>query len=259
MNVRKNLIRAFGKNVKGRQKSHKWRQLKLATAAGIRTTTISEIERGATNARLSTVESIAQALRVDPVAFMNRLSDSKRTFARQEAVFISGGWEEIGHGSPWHRSREQTCNFTSSAKNLSQLDLATLADVRMGTISEIELAKTNPQVSMTESIALALQINPTFFVRRPARCDALLIGWPVPARGSRPKPQRSRVPTLLPIDRLYPQARSRSALQQLLAQLSNAMPFDLDERAPGCYRALRLRAAFRSSGFSTLGHIHRHN
>ena len=38
----------------------------------------------------------------------------------------------------------------------------------MGTISEIELIKTDPQVSLIESIALALQIDPTFLVRRPA-------------------------------------------------------------------------------------------
>lgn len=41
-----------------------------------------------------------------------------------------------------------------------------------------------------------------------------------------------------PFDRLYPQASGQSALQQLLAQLSNAMPFDLDERAPASYREL---------------------
>ena len=62
--------------------------------------------------------------------------------------------------------------FHRLQQNLSQLDLAMLVGVRMGTISEIELAKTNPQVSMIESIALALQIDPTFLVRRPANDKA---------------------------------------------------------------------------------------
>ena len=41
-----------------------------------------------------------------------------------------------------------------------------------------------------------------------------------------------------PFDRLYPQDSGQSALQQLLAQLSNVMPFDLDEREPVSYREL---------------------
>ena len=41
-----------------------------------------------------------------------------------------------------------------------------------------------------------------------------------------------------PFDRLYPQTSGQSAIQQLLAQLSNVMPFDLDEREPVSYREL---------------------
>ncbi len=41
-----------------------------------------------------------------------------------------------------------------------------------------------------------------------------------------------------PFDRLYPQQSGQSALQQLLTQLSNAMPFDLDEKGPASYRGL---------------------
>ncbi len=33
--------------------------------------------------------------------------------------------------------------------------------------------KTNPQVSLIESIALALQIDPTFLVRRPANDETV--------------------------------------------------------------------------------------
>ncbi|MCY3789043.1 MAG: helix-turn-helix transcriptional regulator [Gemmatimonadetes bacterium] len=51
----------------------------------------------------------------------------------------------------------------------SQATLATLADVRMGTISEIEIGKSNPRVSTVESIALALRLDPTFLVHRPVK------------------------------------------------------------------------------------------
>ena len=39
-------------------------------------------------------------------------------------------------------------------------------------------------------------------------------------------------------DRLYPQDNRQSALQQLLAQLSSAMPYDLAAAGPESYRGL---------------------
>ncbi len=41
-----------------------------------------------------------------------------------------------------------------------------------------------------------------------------------------------------PFDRLYPQDNRQSALQQLLAQLSSVMPYDLAAAGPGRYRDL---------------------
>ena len=38
---------------------------------------------------------------------------------------------------------------------------------------------------------------------------------------------------LVDFDRFYPQENGQSALQQLLAQLASALPFDLDEIEPG--------------------------
>ena len=53
--------------------------------------TTSEIERGKTNARLSTVESLAKAFQVKPDELLNCLSAKGKTIAREEEVFISEG------------------------------------------------------------------------------------------------------------------------------------------------------------------------
>ena len=171
MIVRKSLIRSFGRNVRGRRKRRKWSQVDLATLAHLKNTTISKIERGACNSRLSTVESIALALRADPTELLNRLSARGKTLEREVPVFISEGWEEIDHGRNLVQTFGANVRFHRARQDLSQVELARLAHVRSGTISEVELAKSNPRVSTVESIALALQIDPTFLVRRPAKDD----------------------------------------------------------------------------------------
>ena len=40
---------------------------------------------------------------------------------------------------------------------------------------------------------------------------------------------------MIAFDKYYPQDNGQSALQQLLAQLANALPFDLDEMEPGLH------------------------
>ena len=168
MIVRKSLINAFGRNVKGRRKRRHWRQAELARRAHLKVKTISEIERGLTNARLSTVESIALAFQVGPAELLNRLSAKGKTLDREEAVFISEGWDAVDHGRNLVQAFGANVRFHRTRQNLSQAQLARLTHVRMGTISEIELAKSNPRVSTVESLALALQIDPMFLVRRPA-------------------------------------------------------------------------------------------
>ena len=58
--------------------------------------------------------------------------------------------------------------FHRTRQELTQALLARLVYLRMGTISELELAKSNPRISTVESLALALQIDPMFLIRRPA-------------------------------------------------------------------------------------------
>ena len=78
MFVLRSLIRAFGRNVKGQRKRRKWHQVELARRAHPKAKTISEIERGLTIARLSTVEAIALASPVGPSELLNRLSAKGR-------------------------------------------------------------------------------------------------------------------------------------------------------------------------------------
>ncbi len=171
MIVRRSLIRAFGRNVKRQRKRRKWRQADLATLAHLKLMTVNKIERGATNARLSTVESLALAFSADPAELLNRLSAREKTLAREEAMFVSEGWGGIDHGRNLVQAFGANVRFHRIRQDLTQGDLARMAHVRVGTISEIELAKTNPRVSTVESIALALQIDPTFLVRRPANVE----------------------------------------------------------------------------------------
>ena len=46
------------------------------------------------------------------------------------------------------------------------------------------------------------------------------------------------VSAMWPFDDLYPQDSGQSAIQQLQAQLANALPFDLDASGPETYRGL---------------------
>ena len=172
MIVRKSLINAFGRNVRGRRKRRHWLQVDLAQRAELKAKTISEIERGKTNALLSTVESLAQAFQVKPDELLNRLSAKGKTIAREEEVFISEGWEDLDHGQSLVQAFGANLRFHRIRQNLSQAQLAQMAYLRMGTISEIELAKSNPRVSTVESLALALQIDPMFLARRPVTKEA---------------------------------------------------------------------------------------
>ena len=167
MIVRRSLILAFGRNVKGRRNRRKWVQAELARRADLKAATISKIERGATNARLSTVESIAQAFQIEPAELLNRLSAKNKTLDRQEMAFRAEGWEDVDHGNTLMLAFAANLRFHRTRRNLSQALLARLVYLRMGTISELELAKSNPRISTVESLALTLQIDPMFLIRRP--------------------------------------------------------------------------------------------
>ena len=171
MIVHKGLIRAFGQNVKGRRQRRKWLQVNLAERADLKTATISRIERGETNARLSTVEAIARAFQIDPADLLSRLSARRKTLDREEAVFDGNGWEDVDHGSDLVQAFGANVRFHRTRLELSQAKLARRARLRSVTISEIELAKSAARVSTVESIAQALQIDSTFLVRRPENDD----------------------------------------------------------------------------------------
>ena len=169
MIVRRSLIMAVARNVKGRRKRRRWLQAKLAERADLKPRTIGQIERGQTNARLSTVEAIARAFRIEPAELMNRLTAKRKTLAREEAVFVREGWAQLDHGATLVQAFAANLRFHRTRKKLSQAALAQAAHLRMGTISELELAKSNPRISTVESLAQALQIDPVFLVRRPAK------------------------------------------------------------------------------------------
>ena len=96
MVVRKSLIKAFGRNVRGRRKRRHWLQTDLARRAHLKAKTISEIERGETNARLSTVESLALAFQIKPDELLNRLSAKGKTIAREEEGLHQRGMDGPG-------------------------------------------------------------------------------------------------------------------------------------------------------------------
>lgn len=169
MIVRRSLIMAVARNVKGRRKRRHWLQTELALRADLKPRTISEIELGKTNARLSTVEAIARAFRIEPAELMNRQSAKRKTLSREEEVFIREGWEDVYHGTTLAQAFAANLRFHRKRQKLSQAVLAQRAYLRMGTISELELAKSNPRISTVESLALALQTDPMFLVRRPAK------------------------------------------------------------------------------------------
>lgn len=166
MIVRKSLIRAFGRNVKGRRKRRRWLQAELAQRAQLKAKTIGEIERGETNARLSSVESIALAFQIEPAELLNRLTAKGNGLALEEEIFILAGWTAADHGRTLVQAFGANVRFHRTRQDLSQAQLARLSHMRMGTISEIELAKSTPRISTVESLALALQIDPMFLVRR---------------------------------------------------------------------------------------------
>ena len=99
MIVRRSLIGATGRNIRGRRKRRRWRQGELARRSDLRLATISKIGLGKTNARLSTVEAIAWSFRIEPAELMNRLSAKRKTLFREEEAFIREGWEQLDHGT----------------------------------------------------------------------------------------------------------------------------------------------------------------
>lgn len=163
------ILPEVARNVKGRRKRRHWLQAELARHADLKAKTIGQIERGQTNARLSTVESIARAFRIEPAELMNRLTAKRKTLSREEEVFIREGWAQLDHGTSLAQAFAANLRFHRTRQKLSQAVLARLAYLRMGTISELELAKSNPRISTVESLALALQIDPVFLVREPAK------------------------------------------------------------------------------------------
>ena len=65
------LITVFGKNVRYRRKWRRWTQEDLAERANLHPMAISQIERGATNPRLGTVQAIAEAFKLDPTTLLD--------------------------------------------------------------------------------------------------------------------------------------------------------------------------------------------
>lgn len=89
-------------------------------------------------------------------------------------------------------------------------------------------------VSVTvPTVAEILRIKAVLILRRNATRDYLEFA----ALANRLSPADC-VQAMNTFDRLYPQDSGQSATQQLLAQLSNPLPYDLDEREPASYREL---------------------
>ena len=66
------LLNTLGENTKTLRQKAKLSQQKLATASGLATSTISEIESGrAYNVQLATVTAIARQLKIDPVKLLH--------------------------------------------------------------------------------------------------------------------------------------------------------------------------------------------
>jgi transcriptional regulator with XRE-family HTH domain len=60
------LAEQFGDNVRSLRRSYGWTQLVVGELAGLHRTEIQKLERGKREPRLSTIVSVAAALRVDP-------------------------------------------------------------------------------------------------------------------------------------------------------------------------------------------------
>ena len=65
-----NLATNFAKNLKKTRELKKWSQNKLATRAKISVSYVSMLERGNRSAPLNTVEQVAKALKVEPLALL---------------------------------------------------------------------------------------------------------------------------------------------------------------------------------------------
>ncbi len=75
----------------------------------------------------------------------------------------------MDHGAILAQAFAANPRFHRTRKKPSQAVLAQLAHLRLGTISELDLAKSNLRTSTVESLALALRIDPMFLVGRPAK------------------------------------------------------------------------------------------
>jgi transcriptional regulator with XRE-family HTH domain len=64
--VMNDLSRKFGENVRALRNEKKWSQTRLAERSGLHWSYISRVERGVCMPRLTNVEKIARALRVQP-------------------------------------------------------------------------------------------------------------------------------------------------------------------------------------------------
>ncbi len=78
------------------------------------------------------------------------------------------------------------------------------------------------------TLAEILRIKAILILRRNAARDYLDFVALASALGD-----EGTADALRPFDRLYPQANGESPLQQLVVQLANPLPYDLDEVAPG--------------------------
>ena len=98
---------------------------------------------------------------------------------------------------------------------------------------ETIVVKRNGQPIVIPTQAEILRIKSVLILKRNATRDYL----DFVALGSRMS-ERQVINAMQPFDNLYPQDSGQSAIQQLTAQLANALPFDLDESVPATYRDL---------------------
>lgn len=161
------LLVPTGRNIRHQRKRLRITQPVLAERAGTSLRTISRIENGKADLRLSTVEAIAEALGIAPDALLDRQGHWNRTLDRYRTVYVAAGWEEADHGDSLVEACGANLRFHRRRHEFSQLDLAHLASSTITTISDVERGRTNPKIATLGRLARGLRIEPLFLLRRP--------------------------------------------------------------------------------------------
>lgn len=117
----------------------------LATRAGISTSYLGEIERGAVYPSLNTLKRLAEELDVP--------------------VYVLMGQD----GSLGHRLKTLREEY-----GLTQAQLASLAGVTAGLIGQIEQGKVQPSLKTLEKLAQAMGVSPCYFIIEPGTVNQLL-------------------------------------------------------------------------------------